>query len=266
MTLRCGQQTYFRYVKNIIIPPGVAARKGSGTHAGIEHDYRTKISTGKLAPLDEVKDAAHDKFMKLVKDEGVWMSPDDQPEKQTILNTALNESLACAEFYHKNFAPFDDEIQLSEQKLEADIGLPMPIEGTPDIVVDACLRDNKTSGKRWNQGRENEEIQPAFYRILLKENGYGDIPGEFVIMTNMKKGPQKGEACIWDDELKVCGDRREANNSPDFIESTKARIEIVAKQIIMGNFVPSHPSSWWCSPGWCGYFGICQYSKGRKLI
>ena len=266
MTLRCGQQTYFRYVKNIIIPPAVAARKGSGTHAGIEHDYRTKIKSGELAPLNEVKDATRDKFMKLVKDEGVWMNPEEQADKQTILNTALNESLASAEFYHINFAPYDDEIQLSEQKLSADIGLSMPLEGTPDVVVDSCLRDIKTSGKRWAAGRENEEIQPAFYRILLKENGYGDVPGEFIILTNMKRGPQKGEACVWDDNLKVCGDRREANNSPDFIESTKARIEIVAKQIIAGNFVPAHPSCWWCSPNWCGFFGICPYAKGRKLI
>jgi len=266
MTLRCGQQTYFRYVKNIIIPPAVAARKGSGTHAGIEHDYRTKIKSGVLAPLDEVKDATRDKFMKLVKEEGVWMTPEDQADKKNILNTALNESLACAEFYHSYFAPYDDEIQLSEKRLSADIGLSMPIVGTPDVVVDALLRETKTSGKRWIEGRENEEIQPAFYRILLKENGFGDIPGEFIILTNMQNGPQKGTACVWDDTLKVCCDRREANNSPDFIESTKARIEIVAKQIIMGNFIPAHPSCWWCSKMFCGYAGICKYFKGRKII
>lgn len=265
MTLRCGQQTYFRYVLGKIIPPAVAARKGSSVHAGIEYDYKTKVTSGSLAPLDEVQDATRDRFMKLVKEEGVWMNPEQEADKVNILNTALNESLSCSEFYHNRIAPGDDKIELTEQCLEADIGVGIPLSGTPDMVIDRVLRDNKTAGKRWVRGRENEEIQPAFYRILLKENGFGDVPGEFMVLTNMKSGP-KDDECIWDDTLKVCGDRREANNSPDFIESTKARIEVVAKQIIKGDFMPAHPSSWWCGKDWCGYASICVYFKGRKLI
>jgi len=264
MTTRCGYQTYLRYIKGIIIPPGVAARKGSSTHSGIEHDYRHKIETGELAPLDEVKDATNDTFKRLIKDEGIWFTEDELPDKNKILNEKLNESIACAEFYHSNIIPIDKEIALVEKRLYADIGAGMPISGKPDVVTDGRLRDIKTGGKRWAKDRENEEIQPPIYRILLRENGFGDLPAEYIIMTNMKNGP-KDDTCIWDNNLKVCGDIREANNSPEYEQSLVLRVKVIAEMIKKGDFPPAYPGAWWCGKKWCGYFSICKFVKGRII-
>lgn len=264
MTTRCGYQTYLRYVKGIVIPPGVAARKGSSVHAGIEHNYRHRIEAEEQAPLDEVLDVTNETFKRLIKEEGVWFSDDDLPEKNNILTEKLNESISMAHFYHEDIAPNDQEIALVEERLYADIDAGMPICGKPDVVADGKLRDVKTSGKRWPKGREEEEIQPVMYGILLRENGFGNVPAEYYIMTNMKNGP-KDDNCIWNGELKVCCDIREADTSKSSEEALIARIRTVADMIHKGAFPPAYPGAWWCSPQWCGYFGMCKYVKGRVI-
>ena len=65
MFSRCSAQFEYRYVKNIIIPPGVAARKGSSVHKSAEYNYRHIVEKGNPAPLDEVKDLARDTFVNL---------------------------------------------------------------------------------------------------------------------------------------------------------------------------------------------------------
>jgi len=265
MASKCGHQVYLRYIKNIIIPPGVAARKGSSVHSGIEHDYKHKVETGEYSPLDEILDVTNEKFKTLIKEEGVWLNKDDQADKNNILNNALTESLASAGSYHENVAVFDDKVALIEEQLIAHIGIETYISGKTDVVVDGKLRDVKTAGKRWVKGREEEEIQPVIYRLLLRENGYGDVGAEFCVLTNMKNGP-KDNFYNWDTERKVCIDKREANTTPEYEGSVIERVKIVAKQFDAGIFPPAYTGSWWCSPDWCGYFSICKYAKGRKII
>lgn len=265
MASKCGHQVYLRYIKNIIIPPGVAARKGSSVHAGIEHDYKHKVKTGDYPPINDLLDITNETFKKLVSEEGVWLNKDEQADKNNILNTALNESLASTGSYHENIAIHDEKVALIEEQLIADIGIGADISGKPDVVVDGKLRDIKTAGKRWSRGREEEEIQPVIYRMLIRENGYGDVGAEFCVLTNMKNGP-KGDDCIWDAERQVCIDKREANTTPEYEKSVIERVKTVSKQFDAGIFPPAYPGSWWCSPDWCGYFGICMYAKGRKII
>lgn len=265
MASKCGHQVYLRYVKNIIIPPGVAARKGSSVHAGIEHDYRRKVETGNYAPLDELMDVTNETFKALIMDEGVWLNKNDQADKENILNTALTESLASAGSYHENVAVHGDKVAMIEEQLTADIGIGADISGKPDVVVDGKLRDIKTAGKRWVKGREEEEIQPVIYRMLIRENGHGDVGAEFCVLTNMKNGP-KDTDCTWDSERKVCIDKREANTTPEYEQSVIERVKTVHLQFEAGIFPPAYPGSWWCSPDWCGWFSICKYAKGRKII
>jgi hypothetical protein len=265
MASKCGHQVYLRYIKNIIIPPGVAARKGSSVHAGIEHDYKHKVEKGEYAPIDELLDVTNEKFRTLVKEEGVWLNKDDQADKENILNTALTESIASTGSYHINVAILDDKVALIEEQLTADIGIGTDISGKPDVVVDGKLRDIKTAGKRWPKGREEEEIQPVIYRMLIRENGYGDVGAEFCVLTNMKNGPKDIEP-IWDNERKVCIDKREANTTPEYEQSVIERVRTVHQQFEAGIFPPAYPGSWWCSAAWCGYFSICKYAKGRKII
>jgi hypothetical protein len=265
MFFRCGHQFYLRYVKGISIPPGVAARKGSSVHAGAEYDYRHKLTTGSHAPLDEVKDVTHDTFVTLATEEGCWFSDDDLSDKQTIVTDHFYQAIAQATFYHEQFAVHDDDVALVEERLYADIGVGMPVCGKPDAVVDGTLIDLKTSTKRWPKGRENTEIQPTLYRMLLRENGLGDLPAEYRILTNATREPRK-HAGTWDTDTKVYGEIRQAHRTVAHEEALLDRIRIMVTMLKAGQFPPAYPDTWWCSRNWCAYFGGCPYVRGRKSI
>lgn len=265
MIAKCPAQFENRYVKGIIIPPGVAARKGSSVHKGAEHNYRHVIEKNVPAPLDEVQDATRDEFMSLVKNEGVWLADDEVSEKQTILAASMDEAVASSRFYHEHFAPLDKEIAIVEQRLYADIGCGIPISGKPDVVADGRIPDLKTAGKRWVVGREELELQPTMYRILCRENGLGELPFEYRILVNMKNAPKSGNA-IWDKECGVCGEIRPAERTTDHEYALIARIANVKAMLDAGTFPPAYSDTWWCNPKWCGYFKMCPYTKGRKLI
>jgi CRISPR/Cas system-associated exonuclease Cas4 (RecB family) len=266
MFLRCPAQFEKRYIHNMIIPPGVSARKGTSVHTGAEHNYKHVVSKGEQAPLDEVQDATHDEFMRLVKDEGVWFSPDELPEKEKILYKSLDESIQSATFYHKTFAKEDKEIALVERRLKASIpNGDMILSGKPDVVADGKLIDIKTAGKRWNPHREDYEIQPTIYKLLLRENGFGDLDAEYRVITNASRKP-KSKGVIWDDETKVCGDVRKAERTKEHELGLYATIDVITKMLDKGMFPPAPPSSWWCTPKWCGYFSLCPYVSGRKYI
>jgi len=263
---RCGHQFYLRYIKGIIIPPGIAARKGSSVHTGAEVNYRSRIENGKPAPLDVVQDATRDKYTELVNGEGVWLSDDELSEKSTLLTEGQDQAIAMAAFYHLHMAPTDQEIALIEERLYADLGVGIPVSGKPDVVADGKLIDLKTAGKRWPARKEEEQIQPTVYRMLLRENGFGELDPEYRIMTNMKRGPKEtGNGVQYDPETGVCCDVRLAPRTQAHEDALKARIEAMMKAVNAGVFPPADPGGWACSPKFCGYWGACPYVKGRII-
>ena len=267
MYSRCGYQFYMRYIKGIVLPPGVSARKGSSVHAGAEHGYRTYIATGSLPPVDEVTDAARDEFVKLVNDEGVWLADDEVPDKNEILRTAQTEAIASAKSYRVNIAPTHHKVGLVEERLYADLGMGVPISGKPDVVADHKMPDIKTAGKRWSKGVEQHKIQPVLYNVLLRENGYGsDIEAEFIVMTNPKSRP-KDQDVIWDKESEVCIDIRRVPYSKEKEDSVLSRVRTTWDAIQKGGFPPADPEHWVCTPQFCGYASkMCPYYCGAVSV
>ena len=265
MFFRCGHQFYLRYVKGIIIPPGVAARRGSSVHAGAAHDYRHKLDTGSYAPLDEVQDATRDTFVSLVTEEGCWFSDENLPDKKTILTESFNQAIAQSTFYHKQFAVHDTDVALVEKRLYADIGVGIPVSGKPDVVASGTLVDLKTATKRWPRGREDTEIQPTLYRMLLRENGLGTLPAEYRLLTSAAHEP-RNHAGVWDKDTQVYGEVRSAHRTPAHEEALLDRTKAMVTMLKAGQFPPAYPDTWWCSENWCGYFGGCPYVRGRKSI
>jgi hypothetical protein len=257
---RCAYQVYLRQIKGIIIPPGIAARKGSSVHSGAEHAHRVKMETGKVAPLDEVTDATRDSFTKLITEEGVLLTPEDNENKNEVLNSSLNEAVSSVSMYHKHIVPTLDKIGMVEERLYADIGIGIPISGKPDLVADGAIRDLKTAGKRWSEGDEQKELQPDFYRLLLIKNDLPDLPFKYCKLSNLKNPPKNaGDNVTYDAEYGVCLDQRQTVRNDETANKLILRVKAVADMIKAGNFPPADPSGWICSPTWCGYYGICKY-------
>jgi len=244
---RCAEQFRRIYLENERIAPGIALHKGRAVHSGAEHANRVKAATGNDAPLDEVTDATRDSFVNGSKCEGIFLLPEEVSEKRRILNEGLNESIELAAAYRIKVVPGFKEVAVVEEYMTADVGLELPISGKPDLTADGIIRDIKTAAKKWPAGKEDTEIQPTIYRMLLRENGKGELPAEFVILSNSKTG--------------VNIDVRQASRTERDEQVLKHRLQVMIDMMTAGIYPPAEPGSWMCSPRWCGFYYQCKYCK-----
>lgn len=243
---RCAEQFRRIYLENERIAPGIALHKGRSFHAGAEHANRVKAATGNDAPLDEVTDATRDSFVKGAKEEGLFLLPEEVSEKRAILNTGLNESVELAAAYRVKVVPGFKVVSVVEEYMTADVGLELPISGKPDLTADGRIVDMKTAGKKWPSGKEATEIQPTMYRMLLRENGKGELPAEYVILSNSKDG--------------VNIDTRQAPRTEQDEIVLKRRLRVMIDMMNAGIYPPAEPGSWMCNPRWCGFYYQCKYA------
>lgn len=242
--LACGERFRRRYIEGDIIPPGIAARRGSGFHKGAEVNHRQKIASGSDLPLPDLQDAARDEYVRLVRDEGVFIPRASLSEKNSLLNEGLNQTIQAMEIYHSQIAP-DIQPALVEQFAEADIGLAVPLAGTIDVsdanrrIIDLKLQ------KRKSQEWADRELQPSFYAVLYKSLTGNDLSAfvyEQVIpnkaMLREPLATKRGEADF----------RRLKRYLAAFLNDLKS-----------GNFRPAEPGHWLCSENFCGYFRSCSY-------
>lgn len=246
--LRCGVQFERRYLLGEIIPPGVAARRGSAAHKGADLNAKNMIEhEGSILPLDMLKDAARDEFVRLVKEEGVFIPPDQLSEKNAILNDHLNQAVTAMEKYHSDVAPIIKPVA-SELIIEADVGFPLPIGGIIDLAEERKIRDLKIRGKASNKDAAATDIQPSFYYELYRAH-FGFYPDEFIY-----------------DEIIPLKTKTNYNPIPTTRDSASLerwRLYILAflKDLNAGIFRPADPGHFLCTPTWCGYYQTCPYKS-----
>ena len=94
MFLRCPHQFERRYLRGEIIPPGIAARRGSATHKAAQINHEQKLHTHEDLPVGDLRNAARDHYVRLVKEEGVFISKDQLPEKEKLLTGTTRTALS----------------------------------------------------------------------------------------------------------------------------------------------------------------------------
>jgi len=107
MFLRCPQQFERRYLWGEIIPPGIAARRGSATHKAAQLNHEQKLHTQEDLPVGDLQDAARDHYVKLIQDEGVFIPKDQIAEKDSLLAKGLDAAIRLTTLYRESLArPF----------------------------------------------------------------------------------------------------------------------------------------------------------------
>lgn len=246
MAARCGEQFRRRYIEGEIVPPGIAAGTGTGVHAGSEANFRHKIITGSDLPISDVLDASRDGFVRAFK-HGIFLTGDELGRKNTILNDGLNKALRLTKAYHERIAP-----GLFPQDVESDFlidvpGLGLPIGGRIDFTDPERIHDLKTAGKSWAEDQVYKEAQPIFYGFA-KYQETGAVPGfKFWVLVDLKGGVKIQEQSVTGTQIQ--------GQFPSLIK----RLNMFETMLKSGVFMPAHPSSWWCSKDWCGYFRSCPY-------
>ena len=243
MAFRCGEQFRRRYINDEIIPPGIAAGRGTGVHKANEVNLKQKVKTKIDLPLSDLTDAARDGYVHAFRN-GVYLTKEDQSSKNSLLNDGLNDTIRLTRLYQEEVAPEIVPIEV-EREFKINVGLPLLLAGRIDMEEDFKVDDLKTAGMSWPAGRIDKEIQPIFYSYAHeKETG---IRPEFVyhilvaLKTKAKRQVQKITA------------------TDNHYQALFAKLKMFCKMLETGTFLPANPSSWWCSNKWCGYYDTCKY-------
>ena len=246
---RCGESFRRRYIELEIIPPGIAAGRGTGLHYANRVNLTQKMKTGNDLSLSDIKDATRDGYIKAFSN-GVFIPKEKLSEKTTLLNNGLNDSLRCAEVYKKNIAP---EIipKAVEEPFNVDIGLELPLAGTIDIERTAKIDDLKTAAKKWSDGQIEKEIQPILYSLAHEKiTGTKPVFKYHIMICRRGKDNKSTSADYQTQEIIASEDQYTA-----LIYKARLFIEAIQK----GVFMPANPASYWCSEVFCGYHRTCRF-------
>jgi hypothetical protein len=93
MAFRCGEQFRRRYLLGEIIPPSIAATRGTALHKANEVNLRQKVATQVDLPVADLKDAARDSYVYNLRN-GVFLSDEEIPQKNQLINEGLNQALS----------------------------------------------------------------------------------------------------------------------------------------------------------------------------
>jgi len=245
---RCGEQFRRRYIEGEIIPPGVAAGRGTGVHKANEANLKQKIVSGVDLTISDMKDAARDGFVHAF-DNGIFLVPDEIPGKARILNDALNECLSLTGLYGAEVAPEITPVDV-ERKFLIEVGLPLPLAGQIDIEQAAKIDDLKTAGKSWEEGRIEKEIQPFFYSYVYEQETGTRPLFVYHILQAGKKGPKRQIQSVKPQDRHY--------------KALFAKLNIFCDMLKSGVFPPADPAGWICSSRWCGFYQTCNYVGNTK--
>jgi hypothetical protein len=163
MFLRCPHQFERRYLRGEIIPPGIAARRGSATHKAAQINHEQKLHSQEDLPVGDLQDAARDHYVRLIQDEGVFIPKDQIAEKDTLLAKGLDAAIRLTTLYRESLAPAIQPL-LVEEKMTMDAGLDLPLQGTIDVLTtDNWLPDLKTADKSKGPKEADNSLQLTLY-------------------------------------------------------------------------------------------------------
>jgi hypothetical protein len=123
-----------RYLRGEIIPPGIAARRGSATHKALQLNHKQKLHTQADLPTSDLRGAAREHYVKLITGEGVFIPKDQIAEKDTLLAKGLHAAIRLTKLFRESLVPSVQLLQV-EEKMTLDACLDLPLQGTIDVLT-----------------------------------------------------------------------------------------------------------------------------------
>ena len=229
------------------MPPGIAARIGTGLHKGSEYNHTKKMITGIDEPESVICDVARDSYVSACM-KGVFFPPEEVSASKKNLAQGIDTTVGLARLYRKKLAPriFPEYVE-QEIWMPSDFGI--PYRGTLDILTtDEWLPDIKTAGARWGVNKVFSYFpQYALYPELVYHYA-GFMPKKISFEVFVKNKTPVHQSVEVDTEY----------HRQNFINFNE-KVGIMLQMIKAGIFPPAESGHWKCSPKWCGYFWTCRY-------
>jgi hypothetical protein len=251
MYCRCPAQWEFRYVKGLVIPPGIALLQGTGIHRGAETNFRQKIESHKDLPVKEIVDAAVAGFD--AETAGGYSLTEEETSigAAKVLGEAKDKLAQMAEVHAEEQAP---DYQPTAVEHRQTIVFP---SASRDLVTVTDLRDDqrrvtdfKTAARKKPEASIHGDLQLTIYAAAYQLDT-GAPPSEVrQDVITKTKSPQR--------------QLLRSQRGPADFRTLVNRVNAVLAAIQTGIFPPCPPGSWQCSPKWCGYFSQCPFVNSER--
>ena len=255
---RCGHLHRLRYREKLRIPVGIAAVRGTGVHAAAAHNYRQKVETRRDLRTLEVEGVAAEAVAAGFAGE-LHLTVDERSVGIKLLRgRMIDVAVEMARAYHNRVAPFVQPLYVEELirlRPHPDV-LAVDLVGRPDVGTVDTVRDIKSKEKEPAPGDEHADDQLTIYAALHKAKT-GELPREvgFDVIAAPKRGAARDTpTTTWRPSTRTVEDMR----------ALVAKLGEVYRSIQSGADPPADPTSWWCSPKWCGAWEQCPYVAGRR--
>lgn len=254
MYCKCPEQYRRRYIERDKMPPGIAAHRGTGVHAGAKGNFRQKRETHRdLSPKDII-DQSVAAFDEAVERKGFQLTKDEIARGPAAVIAEQRDATARLARFHAEVQAPDYQPAITEQKVRIVLpNAPYDLLGIVDLQDDrGRVTDFKTAKRKKSQKDVDDSVQLTIYAAAAAVRG---TPASEVALDTLvnNKTPTRQRLVSPRDE----NDYR----------ALASRTNAVIAAITAGSFPPTMPGSWWCSPDWCGYWSTCPYvNSERKLL
>ena len=246
MYQRCGLQYQFRYVDDMVSPPGISLVEGSTIHKALEVGLREKMDTGKAGPVSVMKDVWTDTWKEKRKEVEDW-GEDGEDKSRVIIE---KRGLWLLDMYHKTKMPTINPVEV-EKRFWTSVGENnIPVLGYIDLI-------------------DQDNLDPIGGRAVVdhkvvksaKSQGDADNDPQLTLYAKVSNTNHVRFDCLCKTKTPKIVSVKSTRSNKEYLWLTKI-FDKVAKAINAGIFLPADPTGWSCSAKWCGYYNMCR-GKGR---
>ncbi len=250
---QCGMRYYFRKIEGLRIKAPGHFVVGDNVHDAGEQSLQNMINNGALFGDEQLADFARTNFDK-AEEKNLEYSDGIIYDDEMTRGKCIDQSIALAACYNSEIAPTLKPAFIEKPFVINTGEYPYDLMGFIDIeTLDAHIQDIKTVKTIMPVIERN--IQGISYCLNYKVEHKDDI---------IQIDPTFSLGCI-KKNIKPKAVVLSGQYNDDDYEQLYARIDMFAKGLAAGVFVPAPPDWWGCSEKWCGYYTYCPYGKKQRV-
>lgn len=257
---RCGIQFLRRYgarfgiaEKEEIVSPSIALAVGSSVHVSVERNLTHKMNIGETLPLEEVEAVAADEY-EGYRLGGLFLNDEEAEDADRHIGRGKDVAVELSHIHNLMVAPTLRPMAIEHRFVLKLTGYEFDLSGQIDqVLVGGSIADVKTTKRRLSQESIATEFgtQFAMYSLARKAET-GKLPTSVAVQA-LVKGKVPYEQVLHDVPTEA------------WLKPLERRIDRAAELIQIGAkaMAPADPTSWVCSPDFCGYWPTCPFGGKR---
>lgn len=240
----CPRAYYWRYVKDLILPPRARIVEGQAVHKSLEAVHRQHMSSGQPTTLDVLLDAHTDAWARLKTDIEEW--DDDNEDKILKRAHSFLTQYHMKHMYKLKPAGVEKRFWMTVGQQQ------IPLLGYIDLIAEEETESAPDPANR----------EVVDYKVVGRAKSQVDVDTDLQLTTYSRA---TGLSHVrFDQFVKTASPKVQITRSRRDLKSHMWAQEIfeeVAKAIAAGIFPPCDPGHWMCTENWCGFWRKCRGAK-----